>query len=46
MIRKQSFEAISFEVGYEDYNYFSRVFRKQTGMSPSEYKKKLEESHI
>ena len=46
MIRKQSFEAISFEVGYEDYNYFSRVFRKQTGQSPSEYKKKLEASHI
>lgn len=42
MIRKQSFEAISFEVGYEDYNYFSRVFRKQTGKSPSEYKKQLE----
>ncbi len=32
-------EAISFAVGYDDYNYFSRVFRKQTGHSPTEYRK-------
>ncbi len=41
MKKNQSFEAISFEVGYDDYNYFSRVFKKQTGVSPSEYRKKL-----
>ena len=29
---------ISFLVGYDDYNYFSRVFKKITGMSPREYK--------
>lgn len=28
---------ISFLVGYDDYTYFSRVFRKITGKSPSEY---------
>ena len=27
-------ETISFLVGYDDYNYFSRVFRKKMGCSP------------
>ncbi|MDO4308848.1 MAG: response regulator [Eubacteriales bacterium] len=31
-------ETISFLVGYDDYNYFSRVFRKKLGVSPSEYR--------
>ncbi len=31
-------ETISFLVGYDDYNYFSRVFRKKMGISPSEYR--------
>ncbi|MBQ6319363.1 MAG: response regulator [Lachnospiraceae bacterium] len=26
-------------VGYDDYNYFNRVFKKHTGYSPSEYRK-------
>lgn len=35
-------ETISFLVGYDDYNYFSRVFRKKLGISPSEYRSQLE----
>ena len=31
---------ISLEVGYENALYFSRLFRKYTGMTPTEYRKK------
>jgi YesN/AraC family two-component response regulator len=31
-------------VGYDDYSYFSRVFRKITGISPREYKEK--QNHV
>ncbi|NGP45426.1 response regulator [Bacillaceae bacterium SIJ1] len=30
--------AISEEVGYKDYKYFIRVFKKETGFTPKEYK--------
>ena len=36
-------ETISFLVGYDDYNYFSRVFRKKMGCSPREYRNNLTE---
>ena len=36
-------ETISFLVGYDDYNYFSRVFRKKVGMSPRDYRSKMAE---
>ncbi|MNV31949.1 HTH-type transcriptional regulator YesS [compost metagenome] len=29
---------VSFEAGYKDPNYFSRVFKKITGVSPTEFK--------
>lgn len=35
----KSIKQISKEVGYNDPNYFSRVFKKQTSYSPSKYKK-------
>ena len=34
-------DTISFLVGYDDYHYFSRVFRKKMGLSPSEYRKAM-----
>ena len=34
-----SLTMISEQVGYKDYNYFSRVFRKKLGISPREYGK-------
>ncbi len=34
---------IAYKVGYRDEKYFSRVFKKVTGMSPSEYKNRPEE---
>lgn len=32
---------ISIAVGFNDQRYFSRVFKKQTGMTPSEYREKM-----
>ncbi|MBD0724020.1 hypothetical protein B6A10_02390 [Flavobacterium sp. L1I52] len=29
---------IAFALGYEDYSYFSRLFKKNSGMSPSEFR--------
>jgi AraC-like DNA-binding protein len=39
LIDKQlSINEIAFILGYEDYSYFSRFFKKQTGMSPTEFR--------
>ena len=35
----KSVKQISRDVGYNDSNYFSRVFKKHSGYSPSAYKK-------
>ena len=32
---------VSQEVGYSDYHYFCRVFKKCTGMTPNEYKEQV-----
>lgn len=36
----KSLKQIAFEVGYHDPNYFSRVFKKTTGHSPRDYRKR------
>jgi two-component system response regulator YesN len=34
-----SISEISGKVGYSDHSYFTKVFKKLTGISPSQYKK-------
>ncbi|MGG1312048.1 MULTISPECIES: AraC family transcriptional regulator [Cohnella] len=43
LIREDQFsiKEVCYEVGYKDPNYFSRVFKKVTGVSPSEYRAQL-----
>lgn len=36
-----SLQEVAYRLGYRDYAYFSRLFRKETGMSPSEWRKNL-----
>ena len=36
---------IAFMVGYDDYTYFSRVFKKNTGVSPREYRNRCLEGN-
>ena len=33
---------VAFMVGYDDYTYFSRVFKKSTGMNPRNYRIELQ----
>lgn len=37
---EKSIKEIGCECGYADPNYFSRIFKKSTGMTPTEYKEK------
>ena len=39
---KYNITEIASFVGYDNPLYFSRIFKKQAGMSPSEYRKKKE----
>ncbi|MDQ0253275.1 two-component system response regulator YesN [Evansella vedderi] len=39
--RNLPLKEIAIDIGYKDPNYFSRVFKKETGISPSEYRGKL-----
>ena len=34
---------IAFELGFNEANYFSKVFKKKAGISPSQFRKKVEE---
>ncbi|MGE7980520.1 response regulator [Psychrobacillus sp. NPDC093200] len=36
---ERSLKEITFEIGYHDPNYFSKVFKKMCGVSPKEYRK-------
>ncbi|WNR42334.1 response regulator [Paenibacillus roseipurpureus] len=38
---EMSLKEITYEVGYNDPNYFSRVFKKLVGLSPTDYRKML-----
>jgi two-component system response regulator YesN len=38
---QMSLKEITYNIGYNDPNYFSRVFKKMTGFSPTEYRKDL-----
>lgn len=33
-----SIKAVSYETGYSDPNYFSKIFKKHTGLTPTEYR--------
>jgi signal transduction histidine kinase/DNA-binding LacI/PurR family transcriptional regulator/AraC-like DNA-binding protein len=37
-----SIRSIAYQIGFRDQAYFSRVFRKQTGFSPNEFREKAE----
>ena len=37
---KLQIQVITKKVGYSDQNYFARIFKKQTGLSPGEYRNK------
>lgn len=38
----KSLKEICFNVGYKDPNYFSRVFKRKAGLSPSQYRERLQ----
>lgn len=45
-ISDESVTRIAFLVGFSDSNYFSSYFKKQTGLSPLAYRKKVQGIHV
>jgi AraC family transcriptional regulator of arabinose operon len=45
-VTRQSVQEVSLAVGYDDPYYFSRIFKKIIGVSPSKYRKGPETEHI
>jgi two-component system response regulator YesN len=41
LLDTMSLRIISDTVGFSDYNYFARTFKKRSGYTPLEYKKKF-----
>ena len=44
--RDKNISQVAIAVGYQDSNYFDRVFKQQTNMSPKEYQKKFNRTII
>lgn len=41
-----SIKEVSFETGYSDQNYFSKIFRRKFGVTPTEYKESIQTGEI
>ena len=41
-----SVSEIALSVGYNDYSYFTRLFKKELGMTPLAYRKKFRENQF
>ena len=45
-VRDVTFTEISEELGFSSVNYFSKVFKQKTGMTPTEYSRRLSKEHF
>ena len=41
-----SFDEITYRVGYEDHSTFRKIFVRQTGLVPKEYRKKFQRVRV